>query len=65
MTRKGRVLAHVETNSTLFENIKNEWFEDNKLNNFREKMSQSEAKEAILYKEGVLRIRWSLCMFLL
>lgn len=54
MTERGRILASIEAKSTSLDQIKAKQFEVAKIGKICDKVLQGEAKEAILYGEGVL-----------
>ena len=54
---KGGFLASMEARSSFLDNIKEKQFADEKLSRIRDMVVRGEAKEAIIYEEGVLRIK--------
>lgn len=62
ISEDGSVLAYVEAQSLLMEQIKESQFEDAKLCIIRDNVLRCEANEEILYQEGVLYIRGKICV---
>ncbi|WMV30008.1 hypothetical protein MTR67_023393 [Solanum verrucosum] len=62
ISEKGMVLASIEVRATLIEEIKPKQFEDENLNELKEKTENVKAQETTLDADGVLSIKGRICV---
>ena len=62
VNEKGGFLATVEVRSSFLDKIKEKQFDDDKLSRIGDMVLRGEAKEAIMDKESVLRIKERVCV---
>ncbi|KAH0689229.1 hypothetical protein KY289_016587 [Solanum tuberosum] len=62
ISERGGVLTSIEVKAAFIEEIKAKQFEDENLNELKEKMTNGKAQETTLDADGVLSVKWRICV---